>query len=209
MNKIIITIAIFFIYFSFISCDDPFYDSGLANPYHDCSIWEYLKSDPYNWDSTVLLIEHAGLESMFNGESEYSSITFFAPTNFSIMQYLYKTVDENENRIYSSIRDIPAETCREIILSHIFVGKKKMQDFSYENKGTLTGGDTLTNLANTQVRIYRTQNSFLEIPDIGPEGLEIQSLSGTQVIGVIGSCNIETHTGIVHAMAYTYMLGKL
>lgn len=209
MNKYITIITIIFTYLSFTSCEDNYHDTGLANPYHECSMFEYMKTDSYNWDSTVLLVERAGLDTLFDGRSMYNSITFFGPTNLSIMQYLLKTVDENQNRLYYSIEDIPVEICREMILSHVFVGRKKMQDFSYENKGTLTGGDTLTNLANTQVRIYRIKNSYLDIPDIGPEALGIQSLSGTKVIGLIGSCNIETQTGIVHAMAYTYMFGKL
>ena len=43
-------------------CDDNyFHDTGLANGVHDCTMWEYLRSDHENWDSTVLLIERAGL----------------------------------------------------------------------------------------------------------------------------------------------------
>ena len=31
-------------------------DTGLANGKHDCTVWEYLHSQPDDWDSTILLI---------------------------------------------------------------------------------------------------------------------------------------------------------
>ena len=43
------------------SCDDDyFHDSGLADGKHDCTMWEYFQTDGENWDSTMILIEHAG-----------------------------------------------------------------------------------------------------------------------------------------------------
>lgn len=49
-------------------CDDNyFHDTGLANGVHDCTMWEYLRSDHENWDSTVLLIQRAGLVPLFEG----------------------------------------------------------------------------------------------------------------------------------------------
>lgn len=70
-------------------CDDNyFHDTGLANGVHDCTMWEYLRSDHENWDSTVLLIQRAGLVPLFEGKSaEYPEITFFGPTNLSIINF--------------------------------------------------------------------------------------------------------------------------
>ena len=48
--------------------DDYFHDSGLANGRHDCTVWEYLHTDAYNWDSTILVIERAGLVDLFDGK---------------------------------------------------------------------------------------------------------------------------------------------
>ena len=51
------------------ACDDDyFHDSGLANGRHDCTVWEYLHTDAYNWDSTILVIERAGLVDLFDGK---------------------------------------------------------------------------------------------------------------------------------------------
>ena len=66
--------------------DDYFHDTGKADGKHDCSIWEYMHSDGKNWDSTILVIERAGLQYLFDGTgSENKEITFFGPTNMSIM----------------------------------------------------------------------------------------------------------------------------
>ena len=45
------------------ACTDYQYvDTGLANGKHDCTVWEYLHSQPDDWDSTIIMIEHAGMK---------------------------------------------------------------------------------------------------------------------------------------------------
>lgn len=51
-------------------------------------MWEYFHTDSYNWDSTIIMIEHAGLKSLFDGTGEYEQITFFGLTNLSILRYM-------------------------------------------------------------------------------------------------------------------------
>lgn len=189
--------------------DDYFHDTGLADGKHNCSMWEYMKSDHENWDSTVLLIERAGLQSLFDGtDSDNKEITFFGPTNMSIMQFLFKTVNDDYEMIYNSIKDIPVELCKQLVLSHVIKGKKTSTGFGYENKGTLTGGTELENLLGNPLRIYRTKSEYYDIPDIGPEALYIHSLTFGQ-IALIASSNIETTNGIVHSLATTYEISEL
>lgn len=133
--------ALFIIGFMIIFCGcgkDYFHDTGLANGKHDCTIWEYMQQDRENWDSTILVIKRAGLQSLFDGtDGENKEITFFGPTNMSIMQFLFKTVDEEYEMMYSSIDDIPVEICRQFILSHVIREKWLSTDFEFENKGDL------------------------------------------------------------------------
>ena len=63
------------------------------------------------------------------------------------MQFLFKTVDEEYEMMYSSIDDIPVEICRQFILSHVIREKWLSTDFEFENKGTLTGGSEETRCA--------------------------------------------------------------
>lgn len=65
MKNILILLGLLF---AVCSCDDYFHDSGLADGKHDCTMWEYLNTQPQDWDSTVLLIERAGLVDLFDGK---------------------------------------------------------------------------------------------------------------------------------------------
>ena len=49
-------------------------DGGVANGIHDCSMWEYFENHPTDWDSTMIMIEHAGLKPIFEGKGGYLSL---------------------------------------------------------------------------------------------------------------------------------------
>ena len=83
----------------FASCTKYGYiDGGLADGVHDCTMWEYFHTDSYNWDSTIIMIEHAGLKSLFDGTGEYKDITFFGLTSLSIRRYLLRTGNRYSGR---------------------------------------------------------------------------------------------------------------
>ena len=84
-----------------------YHDGGLSYGIHDCSMWEYLHTQPYDWDSTIIMIEHAGLKELFEGQGEHEQITFFGVTNLSILNYML----QNE---YKKVTDIPVEDCKNI-----------------------------------------------------------------------------------------------
>ena len=68
------------------ACTDYQYiDTGLANGKHDCTVWEYLHSQPDDWDSTIIMIEHVGMKEYFDGSRQNEQITFFGITNLSIL----------------------------------------------------------------------------------------------------------------------------
>ena len=152
MKNILILLGLLF---AVCSCDDYFHDSGLADGKHDCTMWEYLNTQPQDWDSTVLLIERAGLVDLFDGKDhEHPEITFFGVTDLSIEQFLLKTVDEEDEPLYARVDDIPVDLCREMLLSHVVPGKIMKEEFDYEVKGTLTGGTMVTTLSD-EIRIRR------------------------------------------------------
>ena len=93
----------------FCSCTKYNYiNGGTANGIHDCTMWEYFHTNSYDWDSTVVMIEHAGLKSLFDGTGEYKQITFFGLTSNSILRYML------ENN-YERVTDIPVGKCQDII----------------------------------------------------------------------------------------------
>ena len=195
---------------AFGACNDNYYhDSGVANGKHDCTMWEYFQTDHENWDSTMILIEHAGLKDVFDGTNPgYKEITFFGVTNLSINQFLFKTTDDKREPLYNRIEDIPADLCREMLLSHIAAGKMMKTGFEYEVKGTLTGGTMVKTLSGIELRVYRTKSEYNGVPDIGAEGLAIHALVSGQM-ATVASADIEVTNGVVHALDYTYQFTRL
>ena len=62
-----------------------YHDGDVAAGVHDCSMWDYFKKQPRDWDSTRLMIQRAGLQDLFEGKGEYGQMTFLAPNNLVIM----------------------------------------------------------------------------------------------------------------------------
>lgn len=188
---------------------DNFHDSGLANGKHDCSMWEYMQKDPHNWDSVRLMIQRAGLQQLFEGtDPAYPEITFFGPVNYSVVRFLLKTTDEEGKRLYQSIQDVPVDTCRQMVLSHILPRRMMKEEFDYEVKGTDTGGSILQTLTGIDLRVYRIKSPYYDIPDLGPEYLAIHALEKGYKAD-IASANIETTNGVVHSLSNTYEMVEL
>lgn len=181
------------------SCEKDYqHDTELADGYHDCSMMDYLRNDHNNWDSIVVAIEYAGLTDIFEGTNpDYKEITFFGPTNTSIRKFFLEQTGE---AIYHTIREIPVEQVRDMILAYLVEGKKMKETFDYEVKGTLTGGTEVYSLNNVKLRVYRTQSEFNGIPDIGAEGLKIHAEISGQMAS-IASADIETNNGVVHSLS--------
>ena len=191
-------------------CDDNYYhDSGLANGKHNCTMWEYFQTDHENWDSTMILIECAGLKEVFDGTNpDYKEITFFGVTNLSILQFLVKTTGDDWEPLYDRVSDIPVNLCREMLLSHVVAGKMMKEEFDYEVKGTLTGGTMVKTLSGVELRVYRIKSSCSGVPDIGAESLAIHAPVSGQM-ATVASCNIEVTNGIDHSLDYTYQFTQL
>ena len=185
----------------FFGCEDDYYiDSGLSNGVHEVSMWEYLATDSYNWDSTRLVISRAGLEDVFKGEnSAYSKITFFGVTNHSIRKYML-------DNSYASVADIPVETCREYILSYVVAEQYLWDEIDFEVKGTTTGGTDMTNANGGDLRVFRRKSNYGSVVDAGPVSTFVQSLTANKTVQAVAT-NIQTNTGVVHALSYTHPFG--
>lgn len=63
-------LSLFVSMITLVSCntDYNYIDSGLSNGVHDCTMYDYFKTDSYNWDTTRLMIDRAGLADLFKGK---------------------------------------------------------------------------------------------------------------------------------------------
>lgn len=186
---------------TFAACEDDYYkDTGVSNGDLDMSMWEYFETDSYNWDSTMLVIERAGLESLFQVESDNSAdhITFLGITNHSIRKFML----DND---YETVESIPVEICEEYIKGYIIEEEYLWDDIEFEVKGTTTDeGGTMTENMNAGVlRLYRQTSDYGAVEDAGPVSTYVQSSTASKTVQLV-STNIQTNSGVVHALSYTH-----
>jgi putative lipoprotein len=182
---------------------NEFIKTGVSNGRFDGMMLEYMKAHSYDWDSTVLMIEHAGLESLFDGTEK---ITFFGPTNFSILRYM---LDNGIERVV----DMDVDFCRSTLLRHVMKGKMMRVDFKHGVAATGAnligeGGDTYTMMGGNVIWAYTFKEPYNSVAGMGPLLLHITSIDGFKRIG-IASGDIEPDNGVVHSLTYDFTLGEM
>lgn len=194
----------------FTGCDtkQDWIDTGVSSPYHDCSIMEYLRGDKYNWELTVAMIERAGLTALFEGnDPEYKEITFFAPPSYSVLRYLWDNDMEN-------VSELTPEFCREMILKHVVKGKMLKSAIAYRNPDYIItdskqdGGTELTCISGNRLIAYVDKSPYGGVPDVGPETMYLYSFSAYTHVP-LATPDIQPLNGVVHALNYNYILGKI
>lgn len=233
MEKIRIMIRIWVVVAALGCCsctDFNYIDSGLADGRHDCSMWEYLQSDSRNWDSTVVMIEHAGLKEVFEGNSLYGQITFFGITSKSILLYILYHNDEldqlkaagedvDDSEYWHRVTDIPAATCRRMLLQLIVPKRLMLADIPRGNFVTTSeglaasseiGGGMYKTLGEWEIFLYTFQEDYKNIAGKGETRIYmVTRLNSTPVKNPVASCNIETQNGVVHSLEYDFLLSDI
>lgn len=190
-----------------------FKDSGLANPYFKGTIMDYLDAKPFYFDSVALVAQLSGLDTIL----DKSTVTFFAPTDRSIMRLIKETNDRLYTFQYDTIRtlsDVPRNIWRKYLSRYIFHGANQLKDYpqidyglriTYPGQGYLSWDGTPMNIGV----IYNDQNgvkyvgyrqlSIAYIPDIS-------NPKDNWVIAKVASSNILTDNGVVHVLSdeHTY-----
>lgn len=182
-------------------------NGGTANGIHDCTMWEYFHTNSYDWDSTVVMIEHAGLKSLFDGTGEYKQITFFGLTSNSILRYML------ENN-YERVTDIPVGKCQDIIQKLVAPKRIMLNDVPRGNRIQSGGGiesafveyDGLVfDCIRGSLFLWTQRMAYNDIEDTGEIALYIASRNqdGTRNERV-ASTDIQTTNGVVHSLNYNF-----
>ena len=182
-------------------------NGGTAHGIHDCTMWEYFHTNSYDWDSTVVMIEHAGLKSLFDGTGEYKQITFFGLTSNSILRYML------ENN-YERVTDIPVGKCQDIIQKLVAPKRIMLNDVPRGNRIQSGGGiesafveyDGLVfDCIRGSLFLWTQRMAYNDIEDTGEIALYIASRNqdGTRNERV-ASTDIQTTNGVVHSLNYDF-----
>ena len=201
-----------------------FVETGRANGNHNTTMWEYFKSDPYNWSLLVRLSSRIGLQEVFEGKSSYGKeITFLGITNHSIRRYLLKKYAEAHSeeeaqsltpeQTEALADDLDANEAKAFILSSIIPKRAiTLEEFKLgsfiEQNGVQerTGGENYTMASGKVLWLYTFKDAYAGVPGAGRLHLYIVS-SDTKKKSEIASHNIRTTTGIVHSLQYSFTLG--
>ena len=182
-------------------------NGGTANGIHDCTMWEYFHTNSYDWDSTVVMIEHAGLKSLFDGTGEYKQITFFGLTSNSILRYMLVNN-------YERVTDIPVGKCQDIIQKLVAPKRIMLNDVPRGNRIQSGGGiesafveyDGLVfDCIRGSLFLWTQRMAYNDIEDTGEIALYIASRNqdGTRNERV-ASTDIQTTNGVVHSLNYDF-----
>ncbi len=186
---------------------DNYIDTGISNGRHEGkNMLEYMEAHPYDWDSTLLLVRHAGADivRLFEGRDEaHPEITFFGLTNHSIRRYLL-------TKKIKRVSDLDPAWCRDILLRHVVDGKLYRKDVlegvvgDYGTHGT--GGKDLKTLAGTDLWVYMVVQESGGIEENAAKPIYANFLNNKGSF-LVASADIEPDNCVVHALSYTFTLG--
>lgn len=199
-----------------------FIDGGVANGKHDCTMWEYFHKQPEDWDSTIVMIEHAGMKEYFDG-TLYKQITFFGITNYAIKRFIMDHDNQNgitEAEKWHGIRGIAPDSCAAILKRLIVPEKRLMMSDVPKGRwarergedGKLVykaSGGAYYPCVMGEMFCWTYQEDYDNVPEKGATALHMirkgQNYEGERIV----SCNIETTTGVVQALSYNFKFNKL
>lgn len=192
-------------------------DGGKANGVHDCTMWEYFHKDSYNWDSTILMIERAGLRSLFDGTGEHKQITFFGLTNLSIERHIRnhnKNLSPSSKDYWRGVKDIPVAQCQDIIEKLVVPRRFMLDDVPrgrrvQENEDGVTVWKNIDGMHTPCIRgelfVWTVQSDWAGMDKVGAVTLWIASENKKGTLSeVIASSDIQTTNGVVHSLGYDF-----
>lgn len=192
-------------------------DSGLAYGVHECSMWDYFKKQPRDWDSVMVMIDHAGMRNVFEGKSEYKQITFFGLTNYTIMRSMMdhnKNLSTDDPDYWHSVTDIPKEKCRDMLERLVIPQRLMLENIPMgfrlrKLQGGISGWEKVDGMTFKGLRgslfVWTQREDYHEVPNAGEVSLWMASDNQKNTSNQrIASTNIQTNNGVVMAMNNDY-----
>ena len=185
-------------------------------------MWEYFHNQTTDWDSTIIMIEHAGLKSLFDGTGEHKQITFFGITDLCIVRYMFdhnrlldndkkEGIEVKESDYWHRVTDIPANICKTFLERLIIPERIMLQDIPEGSrlldpdgkKYIETDGKVIQSLTERLFTwVYR--EDFGGVAKKGAGQLWIARRLSTAGNCRIASTDIQTTNGVVQALGYDF-----
>lgn len=193
-------------------------DTGLANGKFEGSMWEYFHTNSYDWDSTILMIENAGLKPLFDGSGNYKQITFFGVTNNSIETFMLKHNSKylkTDEEYWFRVTDIPDDICRQLLEKLVVPNQRIMLNDVPRGLRTQEKGETGVSIwreedgkvyptIGEELFIWTRRGTWHEVEESGAVELLIARRNQQADNWQVASSNIETNNGVVNALGYDF-----
>ncbi|TCC91969.1 hypothetical protein EZ428_09520 [Pedobacter frigiditerrae] len=194
----------------FAGCKKYYFDSGVHEAKFDGTILQYLKSKPAFFDSTLRVIELAGMTDVVDKEQ----ITFFAPPSGSIyksIKRLNQYLKFNGKDTVSQLSQIKQSVWKNALSQYIFKGKNLLKDYPQRDTASYLAypGQNYTSYAGRIMNVGVVFNDAGGVIYAGYRQLYlayIPDLSNPQVSLVnipVASSDIQPNNGVVHVLNKT------
>lgn len=194
------------------ACKKEYYDdSGLQKGIYPVSSFDHLNSQPFFFDSLITIIKLAGLEK----ELKDSTVTFFAPTDFSILKAMNGVNAQRHNDFKDSLRlqDIPADVWRTFLSRYIFRDKYMLKDIARRDPLQLNifPGMNMESLDGYIMNIGVEFSDYAGTRDVGPRRVTITNMgdlaSPAFNTNNVATSDMQTKTGIIHVLDANHTFG--
>ncbi len=196
------------------ACKKDYYvDGGLANPYYEGSVYQYLVEKPYWFDTITYIIDRAGMKDMLNNEN----VTFFSPTDDAVKtvmnalnEYRYINVEDSVH-----LEDIDPEVWRHFLSMYVLKGTYLAKQFArvdpvnifaYPGINYVMDGGYVLNIG----LIYQNYNN---VEAVGPRIIRLtditydpQNFQNNPAI-VVATSDIQPKNGVLHVLNNSHVFG--
>ncbi|MGO4291656.1 fasciclin domain-containing protein [Chitinophaga sp. RAB17] len=186
--------------------DDYYLDSGLANPYFKGNVVDYLNAKPFYFDTIAAIAKLADMENILKSDT----VTFFAPTDYSVQNLIVWCNNSLYNNGYDTIRslqDVPKEIWRKYLSFYVFHGANQLKDYPQIDYSLLINfpGQTYYSWDMQPMNIGVVYNSDNGVKYVGYRQLSISYIPDISrptnwMTSMVASCNIITDNGVVHVL---------
>ncbi|MBD1430566.1 MULTISPECIES: fasciclin domain-containing protein [Sphingobacterium] len=194
----------------FTGCKKYYFDSGIHDPKFNGSSIKYLESKLDFFDSTLMVIDLAGMKNVIENEE----VTFFAPPSGCITRAvleLNRQLQFNGKDTVKELSQIKPQVWKNMLSNYIFKGKNLLKDYpqrdtvsylAYPGQNYTSYGGRIMNIGvifndagGVQYAGYR-QLFLAYIPDLSNPMVSLRNIP-------IATSDIQTNNGVIHVLNRT------
>lgn len=183
--------------------DGPYSNYKPVSKY-DGTIYDYLKSQPDNFENLLVVLAKAGLTESLKKDS----LTFFLPTDQSLLVAMneYNIYRKSQGLMAVTISDIDSSSWRYILTPYLIHGEFKSSDFDGQD-GRMIRSMALRNMHGRLIR-----HNASGAKELGSTTIQFSSLNGSRfmkdwISTYVATPDIQAKNGIIHILENRHILG--